>query len=407
MTLREIKIILIVCVQYIFIFNAALRAQSYTDITSKNLEKDLVKNSSVKSKSIFEYRYANNEGEVLADSGYKAYQFYYDNTGRLIGYTNYHVHYSLTVKEVYSYSGDIIIQTARYNSAEEMIETIDYVYNSAGKLKKEIHTAYYNSVRPGVHFSILANVNDNEVFSELQGELEIEPRLESYTITVNISDPDELNQYVVIGDELDPTSPRYSWSQLSISSQKGLLSYTGPNRKEHTYKSKNISRVNYKYDKNGNLIRKSVYNTAGDIIDREANTYNGDNLKLSHYEYNEKGKISSMETYDYDAQGRLTVSTGLDPAGKIVSKLIFKYDDAGNIEGKIWSSPSGEIKGRYKFVYDGQNRISEEIKFRDENEKEGRTVYNYNENGDITEIVRYGVDNKKIRLTRYFYEYWQ
>ncbi len=390
-----------------YLFAASLIfSQSYTGINIYSSDIDGVRISNIKSKSVFEYRYSNTEAEVLADSGYKAYYFSYDNSGRLSEYINYNVFYALTIKEVYSYSGDNIIQTARYNSAQEMIETVDYIYNTKGKLKKEIHTAFYNSVRPGVHFSILANINENELFSKLQDELELEPKLESYTITVNVSDPDELNRYVVIGDELDPTSPRYSWSQLSISSQRGLLSYEGPNRKEHTYKSKNIAKVNYKYDKNGNLIKVSVYNTSGDIIDKETTAYNGDNQKISHYKYNEKGRISSMETYIYDAEGRLTESLGLDPEGKLVSKLNFKYNESGNIDEKIWRNSAGEIRGRYKYAYDNNNRISEETKFRDENEIDGKTVYNHDENGNITEIIKYNADDKKERLTRFAYEYW-
>lgn len=407
MNFKRIRLLLFICSQSLILTASSVFAQSYSDINLKNYEKDLVRKSYVKSKSVYEYRYDDSDDEVLADSGYKAYYFSYDNIGRLTEYINYHVHYALTVKEVYSYSGDNIIQTARYNSAQEMIETIDYAYNKSGKIKKEIHTAYYNSVRPGVHFSIIAGINENEVFLKLQDELEIEPHLESYTITVNISDPDELNQYIVIGDELDPTSPRYSWSQLSVSSQRSLLSYTGPNRKEHTYKSKHIAEVKYKYDKKGNLIRKSVYNTAGDLIDKVTNTYNGDNQKISHYEFNAKGKISSMETYTYDGEGRLTESAGLNPLGSIVSKLTFKYSSTGNVEEKIWSNTAGEINGRYNYVYDDSNRLIEEIKFRDENEIEGRTVYNYDGNGNLTEILRYGADDKKLRLTRYAYEYWQ
>ncbi len=364
-------------------------------------------NSSVKSKSVYEYRYSNSEEEVLADSGYKAYYFSYDNSGRLAEYVNYNVFYALTIKEMYQYNGDNIIQTARYNSAEEMIGTIDYRYNNSGKLKREIHTAYYNSIRQGVHFSILANVNESEMFSKLQDELEIDPKLESYTITVNVSDPDELNQYVVIGDELDPTSPRYSWSQLSASSQRGLLSYTGPNRKEHTYKSKNIAKVNYKYDKNGNLISKTVYNTADDMIEKETNSYNGDNQRISHYKFNEKGRITSMETYSYDAMGRLSESSGLDPSGKLVSRLVYKYNEAGNLDEKIWFGADGEIKGRYKYSYNGLNLVTEETKFSNENEKEGKTVYNYDLKGNLTEIIRYSADDKKSKLTKYVYEYWQ
>jgi hypothetical protein len=380
-------------------------AQSFSGIMQINSGKDLIRISNIKSKSVHEYRYTPGT-EELADSGYKSKNFTYDKLGRLTGYVNYHVHYTLTVKEFYTYSGDNIVQTMKYNSAEEMIQTIDYVFNKSGKLKREIHTSYYNSVRPGVHFSILANINENEVFSKLQDELEIEPKLESYTITVNISDPDELNQYVVIGDELDPTSPRYSWSQLSTNSQRELLAYTGPNRKEHTYKSKNIARVNYKYDRKGNLIRRTVYNTADDLIEKETFMYNGDNQKISQYKYNEKGKITGMETYVYDAQGKLIESTGLDPSGMVMSRLKFVYGESGLQEEKIWINHAGEIKGRFEFVYDEYGKLLEEIKYRDENEKEGRTVHIYNENGNIIEIIRYGADETKLRLTKYVYENW-
>lgn len=364
-------------------------------------------NTSVKSKSVYEYRYSNNEEGVLADSGYKAYYFSYDNSGRLAEYINYNVFYALTIKEVYQYNSDKVTQTARYNSAEEMIGTIDYRYNNSGKLKREIHTAYYNSIRPGVHFSILANVNENEIFSKLQEELEIDPMLESYTITVNVSDPDDLNQYVVIGDELDATSPRYSWSQLSISTQRGLLSYTGPKRKEHTYKSKNIARVNYKYDKKGNLVSKTVFNTADDMIDKETYSYNGDNQKIAQYKYNENGKITSMETYSYDAKGRLSESSGLDPSGKLVSRLAYKYNDAGNLDERIWFGADGEIKSRNKYSYNELNLVTEETRFSNENEKEGRTLYNYDSKGNLSEIIRYNNDDKKSKLTKFVYEYWQ
>jgi hypothetical protein len=391
---------------FLFLLTSYIFAQNSPGAVQKDNNASFTGNSGVKSKSVYEYRYSNSEEEVLADSGYKAYYFSYDNSGRLAQYVNYNVFYALTVKEMYQYNGDNITQTARYNSADEMIGTIDYRYNNSGKLKREIHTAYYNSIRPGVHFSILANVNENGMFSKLQDELEIEPKLESYTITVNVSDPDELNQYVVIGDELDPTSPRYSWSQVSISTQRGLLSYIGPNRKEHTYKSKNIAKVNYKYDKNGNLISRTIYNTAGDMIEKETNSYNGDNQKISHYKFNENGRITSMEIYSYDAIGRLSESSGLDPSGKLVSKLIFKYNETGNLEEKIWLGSGGEVRGRYKYTYNAINKITEETRFREENEIEGRTVYNYDANGNIIEIVKHGVDDKKSKLTKYVYEFW-
>lgn len=380
--------------------------QSSPDISKKNDELDLIRKSSIKSKSVIEYRYSTDHPDVLADSGYKSYSYKYDNAGRLAEFTKFYVFSNLTVREVYQYSGDNIIETMRYNSADEMIETIEFRYNSSGKLKKEIHTAYYNSIRPGVYFSILANINDGEVFSRLQDELSIEPKLESYSITVNITDPEELNQYVVIGDEMDPTSLRYSWSQLSIATQRELLSYTGPNRKEHTYISKHIAKVNYSYDGKGNLIRKSVYNTSGDLIEKETYSYNGDNKKLSYYKYSENGRIGSMETYSYDEAGRLAGSSGLDASGKLISRLSYKYDSSGNLAEELWYNNEGAVNGISKYVYDDNNRKTVEIKYRGEDEFEGKTEYVYDTNDKISEIIKYGADDKRMKLIKYVYEYW-
>src|SRR4030095_4252651 len=224
-----------------------INAQTSYDINRKNDAKELIKKSKIKSAAVWEYRFSSSNTEVLADSGYKSYYFSYDNFGRITEYTKYHIFTDLTVKEMYSYGKtDMIKRTLRFNSAEDMIETIDFKYNSSGTLKKELHTAYLNRILPGVYFTIRAYVSDDELFVRLQDDLEIEPRLESYTITVNISDPEELNQYIVIGDEADPSSPRFSWSQLSLTSQRDLLSYKGPNRKEHEYTSKNIQLIEYK-----------------------------------------------------------------------------------------------------------------------------------------------------------------
>jgi hypothetical protein len=380
-------------------------AQPSADINKKNDEKEIIRKSKIKSKSIWEYRYAAGNEEALADSGYKAFNFDYDQNGRITDYIKYHIFSDLTVREVYRYNKtDYIDESVRYNSAGDMIETINYKYNSAWKPKKEIHTAYYNGIRPGVYFSILANTGDDELFNKLQNDLEIDPKLESYTITVNISDPDEENQYIVIGDESDPTSPRYSWSQLTMASQRGLLSYQGPNRKEHTYISKNIANVIYKHDKAGNMTERDVYNTSNDLIEKETFRYDANDHGTGYTKYNENGKASSMESYTYDDKGRLAETVGQDPDGKIASRLSFKYDDNGNMNEKTWFNTTGEINSRYKYTFDDQNRLIDETKFRAENEKEYRQVYKYDANGNILEIVKYDTNDKKEKLTKYVYE---
>lgn len=218
--------------------------QPSIDVFSKNINRNIIKLSNIKSRSVWEYRYSKEDDNILADSGWKSYYYGYDNNGRLTEYSKYQVVPELTVKEnyVYSKNGNISIAT-RYNSAGDRIETIEYKYNKSGKLKTENHTAYLNMVKAGLYFTILANINDDDMFAVLQKELEIDPMLESYSITINITDSEELNQYVVIGDESEAASLRFSWSQLSIESQKKLLDYKGPNRKEHTYTCKNIKKL--------------------------------------------------------------------------------------------------------------------------------------------------------------------
>jgi len=384
-----------------------INSQSSYDINRKNDSKELIKRSNIKSAAVWEYRYSTGNTEVLGDSGYKSYYFSYDNFGRITEYTKYHIFTDLTVKEIYSYEKtDLIKRTVRYNSAGDMIETIDYKYNSTGKLKKELHTAYLNRILPGVYFTIRAYVSDDELFARLQDDLEIEPKLESYTITVNISDQEELNQYIVIGDEADPSSLRFSWSQLSLTSQRDLLSYKGPNRKEHEYVSKNIQLIEYKYDKNGNLTSRFVYNTANDLIEKETYRYNNANNIINFYKYNDDGKISSMETYAYDGSGRLSESTGLDPDGKASGRITYKYDESGNLAEKIWYNSKGEVNGKYKFLYNNENRIKEEIKFSSEDEKESSINYEYDALGNLILSIKFDANNKKDKLVKYIYYFY-
>ncbi len=381
-------------------------AQQISDITQRNKDRVQVQSSRIKSKSIIEYHYAKGE-EVLADSGYKSFYYAYDEQGRITEYTKYHVFTDLTVKELYQYGkNDNITLNTRYNSRNDKIETITYKYNKKGELKSQLHETYYNTVRTGVYFSIVANINENELFLNVENELEIDPPLETYTIIVNITDPEELNQYIVIGDEADPTSPRYSWSQLTMETQRDLLAYTGPNKKEHEYISKFLSNVIYKYDSKGNLTGREVYNTSGDMLEKESYRYDSENRRTGYTKYNDKGKAGSGEAYVYNSSGLISESMGIEPDGRGSGKLVYKYDDPGNLVEKIWYNSVGEISGKFTYTYDKNNRLAEETRYRGEGEREFSLKYTYNELGDIADIVKYDVNNHKEKLTRYIYQYY-
>ncbi len=398
------KIIQVYLIWIIFSCSVNLFSQSQYDVNQRNNERGQILVNKIKSKSIWEYHYSKLQDGVLADSGYKSYYYGYDDKGRITEYTKYHVFTDLTVKELYQYGKtDKISKSIRYNSKNDIIEGITYKYSKAGRMKSELHEAYYNSVRVGVYFTILASVTENELFGKVQDELAIEPRLESYSIIINITDPDEQNKYVVIGDETDPSSPRYSWNQLSMDIQRDLLAYQGPNRKEHQYISKFVQNVNYKYDKSGNLTTREVYNTSNDLIEKESYRYDTGNRVISFTKYNENGKTVSMESYSYDGSGRLTESAGVEPSGTITGRLSIVYDNNGNITEKIWYNAIGEINGKYKYKYSG-SLLAEETKYRGESEKEIHSTYAYDDKDNLIEIVRYDINDKKDKLLKYVYE---
>ena len=80
------------------------------------------------------------------------------------------------------------------------------------------------------YFKIFAITSDDTLFTLLQNDLGISPYLDSYTLIVNITDLNPLNQYIVIGDEMDPSAQRWAWAQLSKLVQFGLTNWSKPNK---------------------------------------------------------------------------------------------------------------------------------------------------------------------------------
>ncbi len=80
------------------------------------------------------------------------------------------------------------------------------------------------------YFKVFARAEDDSIFITAQDDMGIEPKLESYTIVVNLVDGNAQNQFVVLGDESDPSAQRYAWSQLSKKVQDGLINWTGTNK---------------------------------------------------------------------------------------------------------------------------------------------------------------------------------
>jgi len=100
-----------------------------------------------------------------------------------------------------------------------------------------------NNPRTWNYFKILARADDDSIFVIAQDDMGIDPKLESYTLVVNITDPNPQNQYVVLGDELDPSAQRFAWSQLSKKVQDGLKNWTGTNKENLNQKKLDYASV--------------------------------------------------------------------------------------------------------------------------------------------------------------------
>lgn len=80
------------------------------------------------------------------------------------------------------------------------------------------------------YFKINANADDDSVFVQIQDEMAVDPKLSSYTLIVNVSDPDPNNHYVVIGEETDASKIQMSWTLIPKSIQQKLLNWAGTNK---------------------------------------------------------------------------------------------------------------------------------------------------------------------------------
>jgi hypothetical protein len=79
------------------------------------------------------------------------------------------------------------------------------------------------------YFRISANADDDQVFVRLQDDLGIEPKMEVYTIVVDIREK-TLDPYILFGDVNESNPTRFSWSRLSKDVQQGLVNWTGSNK---------------------------------------------------------------------------------------------------------------------------------------------------------------------------------
>lgn len=76
------------------------------------------------------------------------------------------------------------------------------------------------------YFRISANIKDSPLFSDIQKELlKSDELLETFTLVINISDPNPENNYIVFGNESVNNPVKFKWIDLSAKTRDELLKW--------------------------------------------------------------------------------------------------------------------------------------------------------------------------------------
>ncbi|MFW6026920.1 MAG: hypothetical protein ACOCRX_11335 [Candidatus Woesearchaeota archaeon] len=147
----------------------------------------------------------------------------------------------------------------------------------------------------------------------------------------------------------------------------------------------------YKYDKEGNLLKKVEKNRDGVIVDGEIKKYNKQGNNVKKILLGKKGEKTRkyIKSYNKDDKKRKLIIK--DDSGKLVSITQFLYDNQGNQIGYITKNRSGKITDKSEYEYNRDGQMIKETWINIENGKEvidQIREYKYDQYGNKTYEIR-------------------
>lgn len=178
---------------------------------------------------------------------------------------------------------------------------------------------------------------------------------------------------------------------------------------ESLYYNDNLNHV-YKYDENGNKISTTYYD--GGIIDHKYEYDGSGNITRSTY-YNDDGTVDDYGEYEYDENGNKTLYTWYD-YGDISSYREYLYDRRGNLVKETDYSADGEIGEYIEYTYDWRGNITKKTEYGQESSLlidytapimlRGWTTYKHDKDGNITKEARYDSNGNMYCMHKYKYD---
>ena len=156
------------------------------------------------------------------------------------------------------------------------------------------------------------------------------------------------------------------------------------------------------YDCNGNKVLFVRYDENGDVVRSEYKIYDDQGMLIKEENWSRDSyQDSYFATYEYDADGLLSIVHYGKASGYISNTSVFEYDEQGRVISKLNTiTDSDDPNYKYEYTYNddgsfkecylGFSMISNEL----ENSSEGYKLYNAD--GLITEYYTGKLDNQYV-----------
>ena len=232
-----------------------------------------------------------------------SYQFEYDNDGNRISTTLYGSNDSLYWREFHKYDNSgKIIKKIRY-SPEHAINPEMFGENYDGE--KLVWTESYN-------------------FNSLGNSFEIKEMYDNYCLVISTYNLDSTKAPKKIAEYFDPS---VLFQTTFFHNENGLLSH----EVSVGYLGQSLGSKTYDYDKDGQRVKKTIYNAQGTLQEITSFVFNDDSIISYDYFSDSLLKLSSIKELLLDSFGRPYIETIADGDDRVLEKNVYYYDEMGRV----------------------------------------------------------------------------
>ena len=163
-------------------------------------------------------------------------------------------------------------------------------------------------------------------------------------------------------------------------------------------------KIHFQYDKKGNLIDESKYDSKGTLISKSSFKYDKNKNRIEQMDYLPDGSLKYQIMFKYDTNGNMVEESKYDADGwKLYTKknyVFAKYNSRGQVVEETKYDSDRLLKSKITYNYDSLGNLSESSKF---GLMKSKITNRYDIYGNITEELKY--DSEGILTTQSISEF--